>query len=427
MREYDVLYTLSKCAGPVRIGELNRHVLLSQPALSRLVDRLAERGLVERQPDPADGRGVRLSLTDAGRVVQRRIGRQHARGVARAMTAGLSPGELAQLETICLKLAADPAAARRATRTTGNDRAKGDTEPELRQHLSSRWSAPAPAIRRRPGCWPTAPPSAPSALAAGRGHTVTVSVVELREIAADISTALVSQLITPKLQQAITVLARSRRHHRRRPGLQGRPQRPVHVVLQVLDNDLLIAKPVVLAATAGTARHALVADASMRPMFAYLRTMTAPTSLFAAPEDWGDPALAHAHRPGRVRARAPDGKRLRPQDQGRGLAELPARVRQRRRRRDSPSTSTPTSCASPPAAPPANPLTPTRLVGVPAPPREQVQRPSTIPVTLMPPSAAAAAPHSGRPGFQQGERLVDALRTCPRGPPARWTSPPTAS
>jgi FMN reductase len=60
----------------------------------------------------------------------------------------------------------------------------------------------------------------------------------------------------------------------------------------VLDNDLLIGKPVVLAATAGTARHALVADDQMRPMFAYLRTMTAPTSLFAAPEDWGDPALA---------------------------------------------------------------------------------------------------------------------------------------
>jgi FMN reductase len=59
----------------------------------------------------------------------------------------------------------------------------------------------------------------------------------------------------------------------------------------VLDNDLLIGKPVVLAATAGTARHALVADDQMRPMFAYLRTMTAPTSLFAAPEDWSDPAL----------------------------------------------------------------------------------------------------------------------------------------
>ncbi|MCW5950714.1 MAG: MarR family transcriptional regulator, partial [Propionibacteriaceae bacterium] len=48
MREYDVLYTLSKCPEPVRMGELGQHVLLSQPGLSRLVDRLAERGLVAR-------------------------------------------------------------------------------------------------------------------------------------------------------------------------------------------------------------------------------------------------------------------------------------------------------------------------------------------------------------------------------------------
>ena len=105
MREYDVLYTLSKCPEPIRISELNRHVLLSQPALSRLVDRLAERGFVQRRPDPVDGRSVLLSLTEAGRDVQRQIGRRHARGVARAMTAGLDPAELKQLETICLKLA----------------------------------------------------------------------------------------------------------------------------------------------------------------------------------------------------------------------------------------------------------------------------------------------------------------------------------
>jgi DNA-binding MarR family transcriptional regulator len=111
MREYDVLYTLSKGPEPVRLSDLNRHVLLSQPALSRLVDRLAERGLVERCADPADRRGVRLSLTDAGRVVQRRVGRRHARDVARAMTTGLTAAELAQLETICAKLAAAPMAA----------------------------------------------------------------------------------------------------------------------------------------------------------------------------------------------------------------------------------------------------------------------------------------------------------------------------
>ncbi len=116
MREYDVLYTLSKRAEPVRFSELNQRVLLSQPALSRLVDRLAERGLVKREADPADRRGVRLSLTEAGMRLQHQIGRRHARGVAREMTARLSSGELRQLEAICRKLASQP-----ATSTTSKD------------------------------------------------------------------------------------------------------------------------------------------------------------------------------------------------------------------------------------------------------------------------------------------------------------------
>lgn len=105
IREYDVLYTLARCDEPIRISELHRHVLLSQPALSRLVDRLTRRGLVERQPDAADGRSVRLSLTTDGRAVQRQAGRRHARSVARALTARLSRPELSALEAICLKLA----------------------------------------------------------------------------------------------------------------------------------------------------------------------------------------------------------------------------------------------------------------------------------------------------------------------------------
>jgi DNA-binding MarR family transcriptional regulator len=117
MREYDVLYTLSKCREPVRLGELHRHVLLSQPALSRMVDRLVERGLVERRADRADGRGVRLSLTDAGRDKQQQIGRRHARSVARALTAELTADELRQLATICWKLAHRPAAADAARHT----------------------------------------------------------------------------------------------------------------------------------------------------------------------------------------------------------------------------------------------------------------------------------------------------------------------
>ncbi|MEU7482014.1 MarR family transcriptional regulator [Lentzea sp. NPDC042327] len=103
MREYDVLYTLSKCDGPLRMSELNRHVLLSQPALSRMVDRLVDRGLVDRCPDPGDRRGVRLSLTPAGRETQQAIGRPHARSVTRALSV-LTPQELDQLAAICGKL-----------------------------------------------------------------------------------------------------------------------------------------------------------------------------------------------------------------------------------------------------------------------------------------------------------------------------------
>jgi FMN reductase len=130
-----------------------------------------------------------------------------------------------------------------------------------------------------------------AALAARDGHEVTVRVIELREIATDISTALVSQLITPKLQQAITALGEGDGIIAAAPVYKAGPSGLFTSFFHVLDNDLLIAKPVVLAATAGTARHALVADDQMRPMFAFLRAMTVPTSLFAAPEDWSDPAL----------------------------------------------------------------------------------------------------------------------------------------
>jgi DNA-binding MarR family transcriptional regulator len=110
MREYDVLYTLAKCGEPVRLGELNRQVLLSQPALSRMVERLVARGLVQRATDHADARGVRLALTEAGRKEQRRVGGRHAAGVATAMRA-LTADELRQLESLCQKLvcAAGPA------------------------------------------------------------------------------------------------------------------------------------------------------------------------------------------------------------------------------------------------------------------------------------------------------------------------------
>lgn len=104
MREYDVLYTLSKCDSPQRIGELGRHVLLSQPALSRLVERLIERGLLERCTDPHDARASQISLTESGRAIQRQVGRAHGRAVAEALTSALTDEELELFESLNAKL-----------------------------------------------------------------------------------------------------------------------------------------------------------------------------------------------------------------------------------------------------------------------------------------------------------------------------------
>ena len=128
-------------------------------------------------------------------------------------------------------------------------------------------------------------------LAACHGQSVTSTVVELRELAGDIASALVSQLMTPKLQSAITALGEADGIIASAPVYKAGPSGLFTSFFDILDDDLIIARPVVLAATAGTARHALVIDDQMRSMFSYLRALVIPTSLFAAPEDWGDPAL----------------------------------------------------------------------------------------------------------------------------------------
>jgi len=126
-----------------------------------------------------------------------------------------------------------------------------------------------------------------AAVAAGRGAAVRTRVVDLRELAADITTALTSQLVTPRLQQAVDALGAADGLIAAAPVYKAGASGLFTSFFQVLDNDLLIGKPAVLAATAGTSRHALVVDDQMRSLFAYLRTLPVPTSLFAAPEDWG--------------------------------------------------------------------------------------------------------------------------------------------
>ena len=104
--EYGVLYALSTAPEGLRISELGRDVLLTQPGMSRLIGRLEAAGLVERVDDPDDGRACRIRLTEAGAGKQRHIGLRHGRHVAQTLTRCLDDEQLLQLRDLCLALTA---------------------------------------------------------------------------------------------------------------------------------------------------------------------------------------------------------------------------------------------------------------------------------------------------------------------------------
>ncbi|WP_255252587.1 MarR family winged helix-turn-helix transcriptional regulator [Curtobacterium sp. 'Ferrero'] len=118
--EYDVCFNLSTQPGRrSRMRDLTGHLLLTQPSVSRLVDRLAARGIVEKQPDPADARGVYVALTPHGFDVYRSVAVQHAATIAEQVGAGLTDAELRTLTELCTKLRRTTATpSRRATAPT---------------------------------------------------------------------------------------------------------------------------------------------------------------------------------------------------------------------------------------------------------------------------------------------------------------------
>jgi DNA-binding MarR family transcriptional regulator len=103
--EYDVLFTLSRQADrSLRLRDLNKHVLLTQPSVSRLIDRLVSRGLVAKCPEPSDARGTVIRLTDAGFELFRRVAVDHMRSITDRVGTRLDPDEMETLAALCDKL-----------------------------------------------------------------------------------------------------------------------------------------------------------------------------------------------------------------------------------------------------------------------------------------------------------------------------------
>ena len=108
LTEYDVLFNLYRQPERrARIRDLTPQLLLSQPSVSRLIERLAGRGLVERSGDPSDARGTMVALTDSGVECFRRVGAQHSAWIADRMSV-LEPDELRRLTELTAKLRMSP-------------------------------------------------------------------------------------------------------------------------------------------------------------------------------------------------------------------------------------------------------------------------------------------------------------------------------
>lgn len=121
--------------------------------------------------------------------------------------------------------------------------------------------------------------------------TAMTTVVELAPLAVDIARAVVTRLRSEQLEAAIDALSQADAVIAATPVYKAGISGLFKSFVDLLDEDVMIAKPTILAATAESTRHAMVVDDQLRPLFAFMRALSVPTSVFAAPEDWGSTAL----------------------------------------------------------------------------------------------------------------------------------------
>jgi len=130
------------------------------------------------------------------------------------------------------------------------------------------------------------------AASVGARTDVSTRVVELRELAVDIANHLVTGFPSPALGDALGAVEEADGLIAATPIFTASYSGLFKSFFDLIDFDALTGKPVLVAATGGTARHSLALEHALRPMFAYLHAVVVPTAVYAASEDWADGELA---------------------------------------------------------------------------------------------------------------------------------------
>ena len=119
------------------------------------------------------------------------------------------------------------------------------------------------------------------------GIDADVTAIELREHAHDLTDNLLTFFASEALQTAKDTVIGADGVIAVTPIFSASYNGLFKTFFDLLDEDALTGKPILLGATAGTARHSLALEHAIRPLFSYLRALTTPTAVFAASEDWG--------------------------------------------------------------------------------------------------------------------------------------------
>ncbi|MFF5026991.1 CE1759 family FMN reductase [Streptomyces collinus] len=129
------------------------------------------------------------------------------------------------------------------------------------------------------------------ATAVGRHTPVDTQVIELRDLAVEIAHNFTNGFAGKNLAAAQEAVAGADGLIVVTPVFSASYSGLFKSFFDVLDKDALAGKPVLIAATGGSARHSLVLEHALRPLFAYLRAVVVPTAVYAASEDWGAEGL----------------------------------------------------------------------------------------------------------------------------------------
>jgi len=122
-------------------------------------------------------------------------------------------------------------------------------------------------------------------------HPVEVDVIELRPLAHPLADHLLTGFPSGELAEAIETVRRADALIVVTPVFSASYSGLFKMFFDVLEPDLLTGVPVLIGATAGTARHSLVLEHALRPLFSYLHATVVPTAVFAASEDFGEAGL----------------------------------------------------------------------------------------------------------------------------------------